>query len=72
MRGALTLPELACRVDREWFTVTEISGVLNANPHTLRVTARQRPDLLGFPVVVAGNRVKVPRIPFLRYMGVNV
>lgn len=72
MRGALTLPEMVCRVDREWFTVTEISGVLNANPHTLRVTARQRPDLLGFPVVVAGNRVKVPRIPFLRYMGVNV
>lgn len=72
MKGALTLPELACRVDREWFTVTEISGVLNANPQTIRITARQRPELLGFPVIVAGNRVKVPRIPFLRYMGVNV
>lgn len=67
-----TLPELACRVDREWFTVTEVSGVLNANPHTLRVTARQRPELLGFPVIVSGNRVKIPRIPFLRFMGVNV
>lgn len=67
-----TLPELAARVDREWFTVTEVSGVLNTNPHTLRVTARQRPELLGFPVVVAGNRVKVPRIPFLRYMGVSI
>lgn len=72
MRGALTLPELACRVDREWFTVTEISGVLNADPQTLRLTARQRPELLGFPVIVSGNRVKVPRIPFLRFMGVNV
>lgn len=67
-----TLPELTMRVDREWFTVTEISGVLNTNPHTIRITARQRPDLLGFPVIVAGNRVKIPRIPFLRYMGVNV
>lgn len=67
-----TLPELVAKTDREWFTVTEISGVLNTNPHTIRVTARQRPDLLGFPVVVAGNRVKVPRIPFLRYMGVNI
>lgn len=67
-----TLPELAMRVDREWFTVTEISGVLNADPQTIRVTARQRPDLLGFPVIVAGNRVKVPRIPFLRFMGVSI
>lgn len=67
-----TLPELASRVDREWFTVTEISGVLNADPQTLRLTARQRPELLGFPVIITGNRVKVPRIPFLRYMGVSV
>lgn len=67
-----TLPELAMRVDREWFTVAEICGVLNADPQTLRLTARQRPELLGFPVIVAGNRVKVPRIPFLRYMGVSI
>lgn len=67
-----TLPELVSRVDREWFTVTEISGVLNAAPQTLRITARQRPELLGFPVIVSGNRVKVPRIPFLRFMGVNI
>lgn len=67
-----TLPELTMRVDREWFTVTEVCGVLNTNPHTIRITARQRPELLGFPVIVAGNRVKIPRIPFLRYMGVNV
>ena len=67
-----TLPELAMRVDREWFTVTEISGVLNADPQTIRITARQRPELLGFPVIVSGNRVKVPRIPFLRFMGVSI
>lgn len=67
-----TLPELAMRVDREWFTVMEISGVLNTDPQTLRLTARQRPELLGFPVVIAGNRVKVPRIPFLRFMGVSI
>lgn len=67
-----TLPELVCRVDREWFTVTEVCGVLNADPQTIRLTARQRPELLGFPVIVAGNRVKIPRIPFLRYMGVSI
>lgn len=67
-----TLPELVAMTDREWFTPAQISGVLNANPQTIRVTARQRPELLGFPVILTGNRVKVPRIPFLRSMGVNV
>lgn len=76
MKGAAmksyTLPELACRADREWFTAAEVSGVLGADPQTIRITARQRPELLGFPVIVAGNRVKIPRIPFLRFMGVSI
>ena len=68
----LTLPELAVKTDREWFTSDEICGVLNMDPQTLRLTARQRPELLGFPAIVSGTRVRFPRIPFLRYMGVNV
>ena len=69
---SLTLPELAVKTDREWFTSDEICGVLNMDPQTLRLTARQRPELLGFPAIVSGTRVRFPRIPFLRYMGVNV
>lgn len=68
----LTLPELALKTDREWFTSDEICGVLNMDPQTLRLTARQRPELLGFPAIVSGTRVRFPRIPFLRYMGVNI
>lgn len=67
-----TLPELAAKKDREWFSADEICGVLNTNPQTLRTTARQRPELLGFPAIVSGNRVRFPRIPFLRHMGVNI
>ena len=67
-----TLPELAAKTDREWFSADEICSVLNTNPHTLRTTARQRPELLGFPSIVSGNRVRFPRIPFLRHMGVNI
>ena len=66
-----TLPELAVKRDREWFTAEEVCGVLHADPQTLRLTARQRPELLGFPAIVMGNRVRFPRIPFLRYMGVH-
>lgn len=67
-----TLPELVHKRDREYFTADEICGVLGADPHTIRLTAAQRPELLGFPVIRIGNRVKIPRIPFLRYMGVNI
>lgn len=67
-----TLPELVAKTDREWFSADEICGVLNTNPQTLRTTARQRPELLGFPSIVSGNRVRFPRIPFLRHMGVNI
>lgn len=67
-----TLPELAQKVDCEFFTVTEICGVLKMNPQTIRITARQRPELLGFPVILSGSRVRIPRIPFLRFMGVNI
>lgn len=67
-----TLPELAARHDTEYFTVQDISGVLGSDPQTIRITARQRPELLGFPVILIGNRVKIPRIPFLRHMGVCI
>lgn len=67
-----TLPELAAKTDREWFTAVEICGVLNMDPQTLRLTARQRPELLGFPATISGTRVRFPRIPFLRHMGVNI
>lgn len=67
-----TLPELASKTDREYFTAAEICGVLEMDPHTIRLCARQRPELLGFPAIITGSRVKFPRIPFLRFMGVNI
>lgn len=72
MGKTYTLPELSQRSGRDWFTAEEICGVLNMNPQTLRDTARQRPELLGFPSVITGTRVRFPRIPFLRHMGVNI
>lgn len=67
-----TLPELAAKTDREFYNIAEVCGVLHADPQTLRLTARQRPELLGFPVIISGNRVKIPRLPFLRFMGVDI
>ena len=54
--------------DKLFLTPDDICGVLGSHPQTIRVTARQCPDLLGFPFTFTGNRMKIPRIPFLRFL----
>lgn len=58
--------------DKAFFTPGDVCGVLGSNPQTIRVTARQRPDLIGFEYTFVGNRMKIPRVPFLRFMGVDI
>ena len=58
--------------EKDFFVAEDVAGVLGCDAHTLRPTARQRPELLQFPTICMGNRVKIPRIPFLRTMGVAV
>lgn len=59
-------------LDRECLTPQHVAHVLQSDPQTIRLCARQRPYLLGFPVIITGHRVKIPRIAFLRYMGVAI
>lgn len=58
-------------IDRDWLTVAEVAAVLGADQQGIRITAHDCPEKLGFPVIVlgrSGRRVKVPRLPFIRYM----
>lgn len=52
----------------EVLTPAQVASVLHLDQDTIRGQAREAPWLLGFPVICAGNRVKVPRLPFLRFM----
>ena len=52
----------------EVLTCQQIAPILGANPATIHGQATERPELLGFPVIVAGNRVKIPKRPFLAFM----
>lgn len=63
----MTLEDIE-RMDAPTLTPAQVGAVLMADPQTIRVTAKQRPELLGFPVFCVGNRVKIPREPFLRYL----
>ncbi len=66
-----TLDEIKM-MDKELLSPADICGVLGCDPQTIRVTARQNPGGMGFPFVIMGRRVKIPRVPFLRFMGVNI
>ncbi len=64
----MTLDEIkAC--DKPTLTPAEIAEVLQTDPQDIRLTAKRCPERLGFPVCVIGTRTKIPRIPFLQFMG---
>jgi len=53
-------------------TAADVAGVLGCKPYSIIVQAKTAPAALGFPVSVIGSRVKIPRIPFLKFLGVTV
>ena len=64
----MTLAEIV-KSDKPTLTPADIADVLNADPQDIRVQARTAPEKLGFPVIIIKSRTKIPRVPFLRYMG---
>lgn len=63
----MTLEDIKA-MDREMLTPEIVGKVIGVSPQTIRVAARQKPFLLGFPVVVIGSRVHIPRRPFIKIM----
>lgn len=55
-------------LDTEVLTCAQVAPILCANPTTIHGQAMERPELLGFPVICAGRRVKIPKQPFLAFM----
>ena len=53
---------------KEMLTCSDVAEILCAQPYTIHLTAEQRPELLGFPVIIMGRRVKIPRRPFLKFI----
>ena len=51
---------------------TDVAEVLGCGAHTIRVQAHEYPENLGFPVIVTGSRVRIPRKAFLRFIGEEV
>lgn len=52
----------------EILVCADISKVLKAQPGDLHAQAMYDPKRLGFPVIVCGTRVKIPKRPFVKFM----
>ena len=65
-RGGMILSDIE-KIQSDWLTPAQIAPYLNSDPQTIRMAARKRPELLGFPVTVIGSRVKIPKAPFVKY-----
>lgn len=63
-----TLAEIKAS-DAVFLKPADIAPVLQCNPNYIRQMAHERPELLGFPVIVIGTRTRIPRKPFLAYIG---
>ena len=53
---------------KEMLVPTDIAGLLGCEPYSINLQARKDPKALGFPVVVLGSRVKIPKHGFIRFM----
>ena len=63
----MTLEQIAA-LPGEVLTCAQIAPLLNMNPATIHDQAIEMPWLLGFPVIVAKRRVKIPKKAFIRFM----
>ena len=65
--AARTLEQIEA-MPTEVLTCADVAQILGANADTIRQQARERPELLGFRTIIAGNRVKIPKRAFVRFM----
>lgn len=65
---AMTTLDDLLAVPGEVLTCAQVAPFLDANPGTLHDQALEDPTMLGFPVVVAKSRVKIPKRPFVLFM----
>lgn len=63
----MTMSEIK-QSDLAMITPRQAAAVLHCDPYMINVQAHKDPSKLGFPVVVIGRRVKIPRLPFIAFI----
>lgn len=69
----MTLEEIK-KSEKVLLTPSDIAPVLGCSPYTINVQAKEDQmrgtNKLGFRVIYLKKRIKIPRIPFLEYLGI--
>lgn len=55
--------------DAVFLNPADIAPVMGCDPNWIRRAAHDAPEMIGFPVCVIGKRVRIPRKPFLMFIG---
>ena len=55
------------KLDKEFLLAVDIAPVLGVDPQDIRGQAQEDSSKLGFPVIVTGTRVRIPKDAFLFY-----
>lgn len=63
----MTLEEIEA-IPRQILTAADVAPFLECDPNVIRGQAQRDPVALGFPVVVMGSRVKIPKAAFVYAM----
>ena len=64
----MTLEEIK-KSEAVFLSPAEVAPVIGCNPNWIRRAAHDSPGLIGFPVCVIGTRTRIPRKPFLAFIG---
>lgn len=64
----MTLEEVRT-YDKDYLTPNQVASVLDMNPQSIRELAKS--NRLPFPAISSGNRWKIPRLSFLKFMGLE-
>jgi len=55
-------------IDKEILTIMDVRDFLDCDANAFRNQAHNDPSKLGFPVIVIGSRVKIPKAAFINFM----
>jgi len=62
----MTFKEI-CECEKDVLKPADIAQVLGCDPYTINVYAKKCPERLGFPVLMIGSRVKIPKQGFIAF-----
>lgn len=70
-RECEALDKILCK-ESLMLTPDEIAPLLDSTPQTIRKTAKEHPELVGFPFTYCGKQMRIPKQPFLEFIGIGV